>query len=73
MYLNGSRAAGSGQVQIRSGRSGEIIGRIKSRIAGENFGFDAVGLGDVNADGRDDLALSAASGNTVYVVSGVLE
>jgi hypothetical protein len=73
MYLNGSRAAGSGQVQIRSGRSGEIIGRIKSRIAGENLGFDAVGLGDVNADGRDDLALSAASGNTVYVVSGVLE
>ncbi len=73
LYLNSSRAAGSGQIQIRSGRTGEIIGRIKSRIAGENLGFDAVGLGDVNADGIDDLALSAASGNTVYVVSGEID
>jgi hypothetical protein len=72
MYLNSSRAPGSGQVQIRSGASGEIIGRIKSRVAGENLGFDAVGIGDVNGDGRDDLALSAASGNTVYVVSGAI-
>jgi hypothetical protein len=73
MYLNGSRATGSGQVQIRSGRTGEILGRIKSRIASENLGFDAVGLGDVNGDGRDDLAVSAATGNRVYVVSGVLD
>jgi FG-GAP repeat protein len=72
MYLNSSRATRSGQVQIRSGRTGDVIGRIKSRVAGENLGFDAVGLGDVNGDGRDDLALSAASGNAVYVVSGQL-
>ena len=72
-YLNSSRATRSGQVQIRSGRTGEIIGRIKSRIGGENLGFDAVGLGDVDGDGRDDLALSAASGNSVYVVSGAID
>lgn len=73
MYLNSSRASRSGQVQIRSGRTGEVIGRIKSRVPGENLGFDAVGLGDVDGDGRDDLALSAASGNTIYVVSGVID
>jgi hypothetical protein len=73
MYLNSDRAPGAGQVQIRSGRTGEIIARIKDRVAGDNLGFDAVGLGDIDGDGRDDLALSAASGNTVYVVSGAID
>ena len=72
-YTGSARAAQSGQVQVFSGRTGEVIGKIKSRIAGENLGFDAVGLGDVNGDGRDDIALSAATGNTIYVVSGHLD
>ncbi|HYH93611.1 MAG TPA: hypothetical protein VD763_10660 [Candidatus Saccharimonadales bacterium] len=72
-YTSSARAAGSGMVQIFSGRTGDVLGKIKSRIAGENLGFDAVGLGDVNGDGRDDIALSAASGNTIYVVSGRLD
>src|SRR4029079_15908308 len=60
MYLNSARATRSGQVQIRSGRTGDVIGRIKSRVAGENLGFDAVGLGEVKGDGRADPARGAA-------------
>ncbi len=32
------------------------------------LGYDAVGLGDVNRDGRVDLLVSAAGGDTVYVI-----
>ena len=35
-YLSSARAPLSGQVQIRSGRTGDVIARIKSRVAGEN-------------------------------------
>ena len=39
------------------------------RNAGETLGYDAVGLGDVNRDGRVDLLVSGASTDAVYVLS----
>jgi hypothetical protein len=39
-------------------------------IAGEQLGFDAVGIGDVNRDHRPDLLASAAEGDTLYVIAG---
>ena len=44
--------------------------RITSLTANEQLGFDAVGIGDVNRDGRVDLLASAANGETVYVIAG---
>ena len=69
-YLSSRGAKLAGRVDIFSGRTGSLIGSITSRTIGENLGFDAVGLGDVDGDGHDDLLVSAATGNTVYVVSG---
>lgn len=43
---------------------------ITSTTAGQNFGFDAVGIGDVNGDGVPDLLASAATGEVVYVIAG---
>jgi hypothetical protein len=63
-------AATAGRVDIRSGRTGEVIRTITSTTAGENLGFDAVGVGDASRDGRPDLLLSAAEGDTVYLVAG---
>jgi hypothetical protein len=69
----GSYTAGptdAGRVDVRSGRTGRVLRTITSTTAGENLGFDAVGVGDVNRDRRIDLLLSAAEGDTVYLVAG---
>ena len=55
---------------MRSGRTGRVLRTITSTTEGENLGFDAVGVGDVNRDGRLDLLISAAEGDTVYLVAG---
>ena len=59
-----------GRVNIFSGATGKIIRTITSTTAGENLGFDAVGVGDVNHDGEPDLLVSAAEGDTVYLIAG---
>lgn len=63
-------ADGAGLVELRSGRDGSVLRTITSTTPGENFGFDAVGIGDVDGDGRPDLLASAATGETVYVIAG---
>lgn len=69
-YLNSDGGPGAGKIEIFSGRTGETLRRITSTTAGENLGFDAVGIRDVNRDHRTDLIASAAEGDTVYVVAG---
>ena len=56
--------------QLFSGRDGSLLRTITSTTAGENLGFDAVGLGDVNGDWRPDALVSAATGDRVYVIAG---
>jgi hypothetical protein len=63
-------ADGAGLVVLRSGLDGSVLRTITSTTPGENFGFDAVGIGDVNDDLRPDLLASAATGETVYVIAG---
>jgi hypothetical protein len=69
----GSYTAGptqAGRVDVFSGATGKPLRTITSTTAGENLGFDAVGVGDVNRDGAPDLLISAATGNSVYLVAG---
>ena len=61
---------GAGRIQIFSGATGDPIRTITSTTAGENLGFDALGIGDVNGDGKADLLGSAASGDNVYMIAG---
>ena len=68
-YTSSDGAPLAGRVDVYSGRTGRPIRTYISSIAGENLGFDAVGIGDVNGDGRPELLVSAASGDTVYVLS----
>jgi hypothetical protein len=69
-YQSSDGAPRAGKVQIFSGVDGSVIRTITSTRAGENLGFDAVGLGDVNEDGIPDALLSAANRNVLYVVAG---
>lgn len=71
-YLSSAAAKGAGRVDIFSGATGKPIASIRSTTLGENLGFDALGIGDTNGDGQPDLLVSAATGNSVYVISGDL-
>jgi VCBS repeat protein/FG-GAP repeat protein len=69
-YTSSDGAPGAGKVQIFSGATGKRVRTITSTTAGENLGFDAVGIGDTNGNGTPDLLVSAASLDTVYVIDG---
>ncbi len=69
-YTSSDGAPGAGKVQIFSGVDGSLLRTITSTTANENLGFDAVGVGDTNGDGIPDLLVSAATGNSVYLIAG---
>lgn len=74
-YSNASPSGG--KVYLYSGKNGALLRAITGRIAGETFGFDATGIGDVDGDGVVDLLLTSAWSNVngfrsgrVFVISG---
>jgi hypothetical protein len=72
-------ATSGGRVYLYSGRDGHLMKTYTDRIPGDTFGFDAVGIGDVDGDGTVDFLLTAAwsgvhgnhSGRIFIVSSGV--
>lgn len=67
-YASSAGAPNGGRIVVYSGRTGRVVYDRASTVTGEFLGYDVVGLGDVNRDGRIDLLASAAVGNTVYVL-----
>lgn len=67
--------ASAGAAFIYSGADGSVIHTLSPSGAGEFLGAACAGLGDVNGDGRDDVAVGAPrfAGSTgrVYVFSGM--
>jgi len=60
----------AGRVRVFSGATGRLLRTITSTTAGEDFGFDAVGVGDTNGNDTIDYLVSAASLDTVYLIDG---
>lgn len=60
----------AGYVAIYSGSDGALLRTIHGTTPGEQLGFDVVTLGDVNADGSDDLLVSGAGDNRIYILGG---
>lgn len=69
-YLNSDGGTNAGKIELFSGATGAKLRTITSTTAGENLGFDTVGVGDVDRDHRVDLLASAAEGDTVYMIAG---
>jgi hypothetical protein len=72
-------AISGGRASLFSGRDGRRIAAYTCRVPGDTFGFDAVGMGDVDGDGTIDLLITSAwsgihgfhSGRMFIVSSGI--
>jgi hypothetical protein len=53
-------AIGAGRASLYSGKDGRLLQTYTCRTPGDAFGFDAVGLGDVDGDGAVDFLITAA-------------
>jgi hypothetical protein len=72
----GKAAISAGRAYLYSGRTGRLLRTYTCRTPGDTFGFDAVGLGDVDGDGTVDFLItsgwSGANGNhsgRVFIIS----
>lgn len=76
-YTYGEVVPEGGRAYLFSGRDGAVMRTITDRIHNDNFGVDALVLGDVNDDGIPDLLVTAV-GNSfddqdtgwAYVIAG---
>ena len=76
-WQHSSAAWSGGRVYLYSGKDGSLLQTYTGRIAGETFGFDATGIGDVDGDGVIDFLLTSAwsgikgfQSGRLYIVSG---
>lgn len=58
-FLNGGNGHQSGIARIYSGRSGAVLATMYGRSGGDWFGYALARIGDVDLDGRPDLAIAA--------------
>jgi len=70
MYSDSQGANNAGGALVFSGKDGAVLRSLTSTTAFEQFGYDAVGVGDVNADCALDYVVGAASGEAVYIIAG---
>ncbi len=72
-------AISGGRAYLYSGRTGALLKTYTCRTPGDTFGFDAVGIGDVDHDGTIDFLITSAwsgvsgyhSGRVFIISSGV--
>ena len=69
----GGGVSQGGRVGIFSGADLSFLTRMNGTRPGGQFGFDAVGLGDVSGDGRLDFIVASSPASTVDLFAGVVD
>jgi hypothetical protein len=72
-------APSGGRAALYSGKDGHLMKSFTGKVPGETFGFDAVGMGDVDGDGTIDFLITSAwssihgyrSGRMYIISSGI--
>ncbi|HEY2346727.1 MAG TPA: FG-GAP-like repeat-containing protein [Xanthomonadaceae bacterium] len=75
----GGAAVSGGRAYLYSGMDGRLLRTYTCKTPGDTFGFDAVGIGDVDGDGSDDLLITSGwssirgfqSGRIFIISSGI--
>ncbi len=75
----GGSAVGGGKAYLHSGKTGALLKSYTCRTPGDAFGFDAVGIGDIDGDATADLLITSAwsavngfhSGRVFIISSGI--
>src|SRR5262249_19233397 len=75
----GAEANSGGRAYLYSGKDGKLLATYTCRIPGDTFGFDAVGMGDIDGDGTVDFLMTSAwsgihgfhSGRIFAISSGI--
>ncbi len=62
-YTNSDGAPQAGKAYVYSGRSGALLRTITATVAGDFFGVDATGVGDVDGDGETDYLVTSVGLN----------
>jgi hypothetical protein len=75
---DGAGASGDGYARIYSGSDGSVIRTLTVTPTGSRFGVSVAGLGDLDSDGHDEVAVGAWLDNTngpsrgrVYIFAGI--
>ncbi|MCB1578516.1 MAG: FG-GAP repeat protein [Xanthomonadales bacterium] len=68
----GGGVSQGGRIGIFSGADLSFLTRMNGTRPGGQFGFDAVGLGDVTGDGRLDFIVASSPASTVDLFAGVV-
>lgn len=69
-YTASNGGGNAGRALVLSGINGAVLRVITNTVVGQQFGFDAVGIGDATGDGLPELLVAAGGGNAAYVVRG---
>ncbi len=76
-WQHGGAAPSGGKTYLYSGQDGTLLRTVTGKVAGETFGFDATGMGDVDGDGTIDFlltsawsAINGARSGRMFIISG---
>jgi len=59
-WQNGEGGASAGKSYLYSGKDGALVEQYVCTAAGDTFGFDAIGMGDLDGDGGTDFLITSA-------------